>query len=84
MLSAECAGCKAKDAVIAELMKLVQGNGRVFVNTSCLCGQPGMYCPVHTASNTAGKNYADRCPCNPANGGSGVCGCINGGPRVTC
>lgn len=24
------------------------------------------------------------CPCRTENGGSGVCGCILGGPRVTC
>lgn len=24
------------------------------------------------------------CPCRPENGGSGVCGCILGGPQVTC
>lgn len=23
------------------------------------------------------------CPCRPENGGSGVCGCILGGPRIT-
>lgn len=29
-------------------------------------------------------DYARGCPCNPANGGSGVCGCILGGPQITC
>lgn len=24
------------------------------------------------------------CPCRPENGGSGVCGCIMGGPQITC
>ncbi len=24
------------------------------------------------------------CPCKPENGGSGICGCILSGPRVTC
>lgn len=24
------------------------------------------------------------CPCRPENGGSGVCGCVLGGPKVTC
>lgn len=24
------------------------------------------------------------CPCRPENGGSGVCGCVLGGPRITC
>lgn len=24
------------------------------------------------------------CPCRPENGGSGVCGCILGGPQITC
>lgn len=24
------------------------------------------------------------CPCRPENGGSGVCGCTMGGPKVTC
>ena len=71
VLSAECAGCKAKDAVIAELMKLVQRG------TGSTPYQPYQNVPID-------RSYADRCPCNPANGGSGVCGCINGAPRVTC
>ena len=25
-----------------------------------------------------------NCPCRPENGGSGICGCIFGGPKVTC
>jgi len=29
-------------------------------------------------------DFARRCPCNPANGGSGVCGCVNVGPIITC
>lgn len=24
------------------------------------------------------------CPCNPERGGSGICGCIMGGPTITC
>lgn len=24
------------------------------------------------------------CPCRPENGGSGVCGCVLGGPQITC
>lgn len=28
--------------------------------------------------------FAESCPCNPMNGGSGVCGCIMGGPQITC
>lgn len=27
---------------------------------------------------------AKTCPCRPENGGSGVCGCTLGGPKVTC
>lgn len=27
---------------------------------------------------------AENCPCNPANGGSGVCGCVLTGPVVIC
>ena len=25
-----------------------------------------------------------NCPCNPARGGSGICGCIMAGPTITC
>lgn len=32
----------------------------------------------HPVDRTAG------CPCRPENGGSGVCGCIMGGPQITC
>jgi hypothetical protein len=27
---------------------------------------------------------ASKCPCNPALGGSGICGCVLSGPRITC
>lgn len=27
---------------------------------------------------------ADRCPCNPKNGGSGICGCVLTGPVIYC
>lgn len=25
-----------------------------------------------------------NCPCRPENGGSGICGCVLGGPQITC
>lgn len=30
------------------------------------------------------QRIADNCPCNPANGGSGICGCTLTGPIITC
>lgn len=30
------------------------------------------------------SDYAESCPCNPKNGGSGMCNCIMGGPTITC
>lgn len=32
----------------------------------------------------ASTSFADLCPCNPKNGGSGVCGCVLGGTQVIC
>jgi hypothetical protein len=29
-------------------------------------------------------DFARRCSCNPANGGSGICGCVMVGPIITC
>jgi hypothetical protein len=29
-------------------------------------------------------NRTASCPCRPENGGSGVCGCVLGGPQITC
>lgn len=29
------------------------------------------------------QRIADNCSCNPANGGSGVCGCVLTGPIIT-
>lgn len=29
-------------------------------------------------------NNMENCPCNPARGGSGICGCILGTPVITC
>jgi hypothetical protein len=39
------------------------------------------------ASARPGRDLPDRtasCPCRPENGGSGVCGCILSGTKVTC
>lgn len=36
--------------------------------------------PYYFPSSTS--NPIDSCPCNPANGGSGVCGCVLGGIRT--
>ena len=30
------------------------------------------------------RTYADTCPCNPKNGGNGVCNCILGTTTITC
>ena len=30
------------------------------------------------------QKIAENCPCNPANGGSGMCGCVMTGPIITC
>jgi hypothetical protein len=40
--------------------------------------------PDVLATNAPGDaaSYFDRCPCNPKNGGSGICGCILGGLQV--
>lgn len=30
------------------------------------------------------QRIAENCGCNPANGGSGICGCVLTGPIITC
>lgn len=35
-----------------------------------------------TAPNVT--DHYTSCPCNPANGGSGICGCVLGGSQITC
>src|SRR5690242_16118696 len=30
------------------------------------------------------QRIAQNCGCNPANGGSGICGCVLTGPIITC
>lgn len=37
-----------------------------------------------TCAPVATQDQTSTCPCRPENGGSGVCGCIRGGPTVTC
>lgn len=39
---------------------------------------PGAQAP--SAPGAGGNN----CPCRPENGGSGICGCVLGGPQITC
>lgn len=58
-----CPGCATKDAVIANLMKLLGGAS------------------APLASPPSGQM---ACPCRPENGGSGICGCILYGPKITC
>lgn len=51
-------------------------------------GQPKPPCcpPVTTTYPTPQWTQYDTstCPCRKENGGSGVCGCIFGGPQITC
>lgn len=35
-------------------------------------------------SQSAPVDRTAGCPCRPENGGSGICGCILGGPQITC
>ena len=49
------------------------------------CGQHiegAHFCPGPQEQSQWGA--PENCSCNPKNGGSGVCGCIFGGPRITC
>ena len=61
-----CAGCAAKDAALAELVKLIQKDRWAGVNVPEV-----RIDPPYT-----------QCPCNPARGGSGVCNCSRGGSVV--
>lgn len=39
--------------------------------------------PIQSGFKIDYGTYYDKCPCNPKNGGSGVCGCVMG-DRTTC
>lgn len=40
-------------------------------------------CPPNTAPGWNWTPYdTSGCPCRPENGGSGICGCIMGGPQI--
>jgi hypothetical protein len=39
---------------------------------------------LKTTGPARNTDRMSTCPCRPENGGSGVCGCILGGPTVTC
>lgn len=69
----DCPNCAAKDAAIAELVKALRAQPPVVT----------IFKPVQQPT-PSGPTFYDRCPCNPANGGSGVCGCIRGSQTITC
>lgn len=46
------------------------------------CGQA--WSEGHACATAWPLDRMHGCPCKPENGGSGVCGCILGGPSVTC
>lgn len=48
--------------------------------------EPMKCCPPNTSPGmwTVPARDTSGCPCNPARGGSGVCGCILGGSQITC
>ncbi len=46
-----------------------------------LCGRlPIVTHPPFPLDSLSNANYFERCPCNPKNGGSGVCGCTLNNP----
>jgi hypothetical protein len=38
----------------------------------------------HLDALRGAQQSADTCPCNPARGGSGICGCVLSGITITC
>jgi hypothetical protein len=38
----------------------------------------------HYATSSPAKFDPSKCPCNPALGGSGICGCVMSSPTITC
>lgn len=76
----QCAECAKKDAVIAALQDALSRRPIMDVTS-----QPYSLPPTTTLRwDTTCDNYAERCACNPKNGGSGICVCINGGLKVIC
>ena len=60
------------------------GNGKLIKRTEFTEITHNDYYPIITTGiNTNGFDVS-KCPCNPALGGSGICGCVLGGPMVTC
>lgn len=64
-----CKSCEIKDEIIRALQEALSVSLRL--NPSITPYSYGSFDP-------------SKCPCNPALGGSGVCGCIMGGIQVTC
>jgi hypothetical protein len=64
---------KAKDDVIESLRQQI-ANLNMLPNVYPKLPQP--YIPI---PNTWENDWYSRCPCNPANGGSGICGCVRPG-----
>lgn len=49
------------------------------------CDPEALVRRAHELLDMARAANAQRgCPCRPESGGSGVCGCTLGGPKVTC
>lgn len=69
MATYRCRDCAAKEAVIAELQRII----RELTSQRVVSSQPS-----HASSPT----FYDTCSCNPKNGGNGICGCVLGGQTV--
>lgn len=61
-----CCHCGLREWYRPPQPPIPEGHGRFY---------PQPYAPGWSWSGTTTSHF-DRCPCNPKNGGSGVCGCI--------
>ena len=77
MSAGRCTECAKKDAAIKALQEaLAMRPVEVSPEMRGLLNRIG--------EGQKEQSYYDRCGCSPKNGGSGICGCINGEMKVTC
>lgn len=90
-MAKKCEECAIRDELISSQRELIQSLLKVVESMTV---QPvtlpsdntpqGWWQPQQLPRLDLTIDPMAHCPCRPENGGSGICNCILGGPRITC
>jgi hypothetical protein len=96
MSKKKCLDCQAKDETISSLNAIIKSLNEMIMSLTApkvpngFPGFPVQPQPWWHPQQVPFFNVSDssdpmaHCPCRVENGGSGVCMCVQGGPKITC